>query len=223
MRRVKTSSDQNQKTLPIKDVRQQNNMLYYWLNKRDTAQSKNKKYLADRNYMFLFVSLNTAFRCEDVLQLRPMDLDGGYVRIKENKTGKTQNFRLNPRVYSEIQDYVERNEIANYDYMFQSQRKDGVIQCITRQQALNIVHETGKAIGIKYKFGVHSLRKTFGYNYIKKGGNLLNLMKMYNHSSPATTLLYVMWSNDDIEQEREKIFNGVTGKKQSKKGQKTEK
>ena len=87
-RRVKTSADQNDKTLPIKDIKQQNNMLYYWLNKKNKANGSNA-YIADRNYLFIFLGLNTAFRAEDLLQLRPKDLDGGYVRIKENKTGKT--------------------------------------------------------------------------------------------------------------------------------------
>ena len=36
-RRVKTSADQNDKTLPIKDIKQQNNMLYYWLNKKNKS------------------------------------------------------------------------------------------------------------------------------------------------------------------------------------------
>ena len=207
-RRVKTSADQNDKTLPIKDIKQQNNMLYYWLNKKSKANGANA-YIADRNYLFIFLGLNTAFRAEDLLQLRPKDLDGGYVRIKENKTGKTQNFKMNNQVYKEVQEYCKRNDIGDYDYLFQSRRKDGVIRAISRQQAWRMVKNTGKAVGIKYKFGVHSLRKTFGYNFISKGGNVLTLMKMYNHSSPAITLLYVMWGTDDVENERNNVFNGV--------------
>ena len=46
-RRVKTSADQNDKTLPIKDIKQQNNMLYYWLNKKNKANGYNA-YIADR-------------------------------------------------------------------------------------------------------------------------------------------------------------------------------
>lgn len=208
-RRIKTSSDQNEKTLPFKDVRQQNNLLYYWLNKRDTTTSESKRYIYDRNWCFMFLGLNTAFRCEDLLQLRPNDLDGGYVRIKENKTGKTQNFRLNNQVYKAIKDYQERNNIKPYDYLFRSRQNNGIINAISREQGYRIVKEAGKAIGIKYKFGVHSLRKTFGYNFITKGGNVMTLMKMYNHSSPETTLLYVMWGTDEIEKERMNIFNGV--------------
>lgn len=209
-RRVKTRKDDNNKVLPIKDVRQQNEMLRYWLVRRDREITPQRKFLADRNYMLILLGLNTAFRCEDLLQLRPKDLEGGYVRIKENKTGKTQNFRMNSILKREVEAYCKRNDILPNEYLFKSRRTDGIIKCISRQQALRIVNETGKAIGIKYKFGVHSLRKTFGYNYIKGGENIMNLMKMYNHSSPTTTLLYVMWGTDDTEEARSNIFNGIT-------------
>ena len=47
--------------------------------------------------------------------------------------------------------------------------------------------------------------------YMINGGNLLTLMKMYNHDKPSTTLLYVMWDTVDAEKEREATFIG--GKK----------
>lgn len=211
-RRVKRNSDQNEKTLPIKDIRQQNNLCYYWLNKRSAAKSTKKRRIYDRNYMFIFLGLNTAFRCEDLLQLRPHDFAGGYMRIKENKTGKTQNFRMNAKVYGEIRDYCDRNNIQEYDYLFQSQRSDGIIGAITRQQAHKVMKEGCAHVGIRYKVGPHSLRKTFGYNYMRNGGNIYTLMKMYNHSSTDTTQLYIMWTTDETEKERMTIFNGVASR-----------
>ena len=83
-----------------------------------------------------------------------------------------------------------------------------VIYPITRQNARNICKEVADAVGIDFKFGLHSLRKTFGYMYIKKGGNVMTLMKMYNHYSPDVTLLYVMWGKEDAESDRESTFIG---------------
>ena len=71
--------------------------------------------------------------------------------------------------------------------------------------------KVAEAVGIDFKFGLHSLRKTFGYMYILNGGNIITLMKMYNHDEPSTTLLYVMWNREDAEREREAVFIG--GKK----------
>ena len=210
-RRIKYFAGQKE-TQPIKDVKQLQSLLYYLLSKVDKAKSDVKKYQADRNYMLVLVGLNTAFRAEDLLQLRVIDLNG-YVSIKENKTGKMQNFKMNKEFQKEVDAYVKRWELSKYDYMFLGQKKIVNGQKynlpINRQQGHRIVSRAGDEIGIKFVFGLHSLRKTFGYQYINRGGNVLTLMKMYNHDSPDVTLRYVCWGKEDAEKERENTYIGV--------------
>lgn len=210
-RRIKYFAGQKE-TQPIKDVKQLQALLYYLLSKVDKAKSDVKKYQADRNYMLVLVGLNTAFRAEDLLQLRVIDLNG-YVSIKENKTGKMQNFKMNKEFQKEVEAYVERWQLSKYDYMFLGQKKIVNGQKynlpINRQQGHRIVSRAGDEIGIKFVFGLHSLRKTFGYQYINRGGNVLTLMKMYNHDSPDVTLRYVCWGKEDAEKERENTYIGV--------------
>ena len=210
-RRIKYFAGQKE-TQPIKDVKQLQSLLYYLLSKVDKAKSDVKKYQADRNYMLVLVGLNTAFRAEDLLQLRVIDLNG-YVSIKENKTGKMQNFKMNKEFQKEVDAYVERWQLSKYDYMFLGQKKIVNGQKynlpINRQQGHRIVSRAGDEIGIKFVFGLHSLRKTFGYQYINRGGNVLTLMKMYNHDSPDVTLRYVCWGKEDAEKERENTYIGV--------------
>jgi len=210
-RRIKYFAGQKE-TQPIKDVKQLQALLYYLLSKVDKAKSDVKKYQADRNYMLVLVGLNTAFRAEDLLQLRVIDLNG-YVSIKENKTGKMQNFKMNKEFQKEVDAYVERWNLSKYDYMFLGQKKIVNGQKynlpINRQQGHRIVSRAGDEIGIKFVFGLHSLRKTFGYQYINRGGNVLTLMKMYNHDSPDVTLRYVCWGKEDAEKERENTYIGV--------------
>jgi len=210
-RRIKYFAGQKE-TQPIKDVKQLQALLYYLLSKVDKAKSDVKKYQADRNYMLVLVGLNTAFRAEDLLQLRVIDLNG-YVSIKENKTGKMQNFKMNKEFQKEVDAYVERWNLSKYDYMFLGQKKIVNGQKynlpINRQQGHRIVSRAGDEIGIKFVFELHSLRKTFGYQYINRGGNVLTLMKMYNHDSPDVTLRYVCWGKEDAEKERENTYIGV--------------
>lgn len=210
-RRIKYFAGQKE-TQPIKDVKQLQALLYYLLSKVDKAKSDVKKYQADRNYMLVLVGLNTAFRAEDLLQLRVIDLNG-YVSIKENKTGKMQNFKMNKEFQKEVDAYVKRWNLSKYDYMFLGQKKIVNGQKynlpINRQQGHRIVSRAGDEIGIKFVFGLHSLRKTFGYQYINRGGNVLTLMKMYNHDSPDVTLRYVCWGKEDAEKERENTYIGV--------------
>ena len=210
-RRIKYFAGQKE-TQPIKDKKQLQALLYSLLNKIDKAKSDVKRYQAYRNYMLVLVGLNTAFRAEDLLQLRVCDLNG-YISIKENKTGKMQNFKMNKDFKAEVDKYVTTFNLGRYEYMFMGQKTvvDGKPYAlpINRQQGHRIVSQAGKAIGIQFVFGLHSLRKTFGYQYINNGGQILTLMKMYNHDSPDVTLRYVCWGRDDAEKARADTYIGV--------------
>ena len=217
-RRIKKTGGQEQ-TLPIKDKKTLDRVMTYLINEKEHAKSKIKQYQAYRNYILFLIGFNTAFRAEDLLQLRVKDVIKGYISIKENKTGKMQNFRMNKQLHEEITKYIETYELKNNDYLFMGQKKKDTFQGktknilypITRQNTRLIFRKVAEAVGIDFKFGLHSLRKTFGYMYILNGGNIITLMKMYNHDEPSTTLLYVMWNREDAEREREAVFIG--GKK----------
>ncbi len=217
-RRIKSTGGQEQ-TLPIKDKKMLDRVMLYLIKQKEHSKSKIKEYQAYRNYILFLIGFNTAFRAEDLLQLRVKDVIKGYVSIKENKTGKMQNFRMNKQLHEEITKYIETYELKNNDYLFMGQKKKDTFQGktknilypITRQNTRLIFRKVAEAVGIDFKFGLHSLRKTFGYMYILNGGNIITLMKMYNHDEPSTTLLYVMWNREDAEREREAVFIG--GKK----------
>ena len=219
MRRIKGFGGQH-KTLPIKNPKLINELMYYLQNKIQRTKTNIKKYQADRNYIMILIGLNTAFRAEDLLQLRVVDVIKGYISIKENKTGKTQNFRMKKELHEDIQNYISKYKLLDYDYMFRGQKKKvngkAYIYPITRQMGYKIVNDSGKAVGIDFVFGLHSLRKTFGYQYINNGGNILTLMKMYNHSSTIETQMYVMWGNEDAEEDRTKIYIGGVHRKGKK-------
>jgi len=217
-RRIKKFNGQHE-TQPIKDSRQIHELLFYLLGQVDRAKTPVKKYQADRNYTMILTGMNTAFRAEDLLQLRVIDVLNGYISIKENKTGKFQNFRMNKSFHEELIRYIERWELTKHDYLFRGQKTivDGkkYIYPINRQQGHRIVSEAGKAIGINFVFGLHSLRKTFGYQFYSNGGNLLTLMKMFNHDDPNVTTRYICWGKEDIEKSREATYIGLPPKKRA--------
>lgn len=208
-RRIKFFAGQHS-TQPIKDIRQLKELFAYLQRRTEKAKSEVKRYQADRNYMLVLIGVNTAFRAEDLLQLRVCDVVKGYVSIKENKTGKMQNFRMNGQLHEAIVQYCEHWKLTSHDYLFRGQKNfedgKGYVYPINRQMAYSIVTKACRAVGIDYVVGMHGLRKTFGYHYIKNGGNVITLMKMYNHDSPDVTLLYVCWGREDAEGERQKFF-----------------
>ena len=215
-RRLKKSGGK-EKTLPIKDEKLFKRVMDYLRYQSSIAKTEIKKYQADRNYMLFLIGFNTAFRAEDLLQLRVKDVEKGYVSIKENKTGKWQHFRMNKELHNEIMNYINKYKLNSNSYLFMGQKKKDtykgvtrdVIYPITRQNCrCSIFAKVIKACGIDFKFGLHSLRKTFGYMWIKNGGKLVTLQKMYNHDAPSTTMLYVMWDINDVEEDRESIYIG---------------
>ena len=213
-RRIKSFGGQ-QATIPLKNERDMNAIMNYFLIQREKAKTEIKRSQADRNWFLCLIGFNTAFRAEDLLQLRVLDLENGYVHIKENKTGKMQNFRLNKLLHEDILEYVERNHLTSYDYLFFGQKNKNFP--ITRQQADRILKKAAKEVKLKQRFSLHSMRKTFGYHYIKNGGNILTLMKMYNHDETSTTEIYICWGTDDAESDRSKIYNGAVHRKGKKK------
>lgn len=214
-RRIKTFGGQN-RTLPIKDIRMLNRIIDYLIYEKEHANTSNKFYLKYRNYMLILIGINTAFRAEDLLQLKVKNVEKGYMSIKENKTGKIQNFPLNKKFHQKILEYIKTFDLKENDYLFMGQKSKNtykgvtskVIYPITRQNCAHLFKKIAKDCGITFKFGLHSLRKTFGYMYILNGGKLVTLQRMYNHDKPTTTLFYIMWDSADLEKERSAKFLG---------------
>ena len=139
-RRIKLFGGQEM-TLPVKEPKLMDRIFTYLIYQKEHAETEIKKYQAYRNYMLFLIGFNTAFRAEDLLQLRVKDVYKGYVSIKENKTGKMQNFRMNKQLHEEIIKYVDEFKLKDNDYLFMGQKtKDtykgkswNVIYPITRQ------------------------------------------------------------------------------------------
>lgn len=213
-KRVIKSIVNKKATVPIKDKKEMDAITNYFLIKRENAKTEIKRSQSDRNWMLCLLGFNTAFRAEDLLQLKVCELEGGFISIKENKTGKVQSFRMNQYLYEDILEYIDRNNLSKYDYMFFGQKNRHM--AITRQQADTILKEAATETKLKSRFSMHSMRKTFGYRYYKDGGKLLTLMKMYNHTEPTVTLIYICWETDDAEKERTQIYNAGIHRKGKK-------
>jgi len=213
-RRIKTFGGQ-QATIPLKSEKDMNAIMNYFLIQRETAKTIPKRRQADRNWFLCLMGFNTAFRAEDLLQLRVIDLEKGYMHIKENKTGKMQNFRINKYLHEDILDYVKRNELTSYDYLFFGQKNRSFP--ITRQQADRILKKAAKSIKLKQAFYPPPPRKKNFFFLKKKKKNNTHIIffypKMYNHDETSTTEIYICWGTDDAENDRSTIYNGAVHRK----------
>lgn len=140
---------------------------------------------SERDYIMFLIGCNTGLRISDILPLTFSDAAGDIIYIRERKTKKFREFPLNDFLRKEIRHYsFERDP---YDYMFES--REG-FKPISRQRAYQIIRNACEQFGLK-GIGTHTLRKTFGFHYYKKTGDVVTLQEIYGHSDPSVTLRYI--------------------------------
>lgn len=186
-----------------------NNMMVDCKKRRQQAEEAgylSDAYLWDRNYMMQVVGINTAFRIEDILQLKVDNFNDGIIYLREYKTGKEQQFELNSNLWKDIQNYINRNKLVSGEFLFKSRK--GVNKPITRQRAWQVIKELAKKAGVNYTVGPHSLRKYFARQFYEKTGDIITLQRMLNHSSPQVTLIYICWGDDNIYSARKNFYLG---------------
>lgn len=199
-------------TIPIKSKQDLNLLMNYLIRRIEEQNTKIKKQQARRNWMIVLMGFNTAFRAEDLIQLKVSDVKKGYFSIRENKTGKVQNYRINNNLYEDIKKYIEDNELYDSDYLFGTQKNRGLTP-MTRQQLDRVLKEAADAIKLRQSFSAHSLRKTWAYQKYKDGTPLLTISKMLNHYDVEETLLYICWGDEDVDLEREATYYGGVHRK----------
>ena len=149
-----------------------------------------------RDYLLFDLGINIGLRISDLLQLKVKDVKNNYeINLKEKKTGKRNNPRINARLQEELNEYV--TGMNEKEYLFQSRKGDN--KPISRVQAYRVLKKAGKEIG-QQKVGTHTLRKTFGYHHYKKNKDVALLQRIFNHSSPSITLDYIGITQDEINE-----------------------
>ncbi|MDN6161717.1 MAG: site-specific integrase, partial [Atopostipes sp.] len=155
-----------------------------------------------RDYALFVVGINVALRITDLLALKWSDIldeKGNFkeIRIFEGKTNKERRIQLNRPSQRALRELLGSLDGYSFDdYLFQS--REGAQKALSRQQALNILKDAAKAVGIKDNVGTHSLRKTWGYHAWKKGFNPAIIMETLNHSNLTVTKRYLGIRQDDI-------------------------
>lgn len=172
----------------------------------ETKEDQEQYYLWYRNYMILHLGRNLAFRIEDELQLKTDNFKNGGIYTREFKTGKEQTFELHPSLAKDIEEYINKFELVDGEYLFKSRK--GVNKPITRQRAWQIIKQLANEVKINYVVGCHSLRKYFARTYYEQTGDLIGLSEMLNHSSERVTLIYICWEADDKEEKRKGFYLG---------------
>ncbi len=144
---------------------------------------------------------NLALRISDLLSLT-MDqcreaLDNGTLRIQEGKTNKWRYIHLNLTAKSIMQERSTAHPDDVYLFQSKSNRAKAIIKPLSRQAVWKAFQAIGEIIGVP--LGTHSMRKTRGRFLYDDGVPIEKICLMLNHASPATTLLYIGITQNDID------------------------
>ena len=161
------------------------------------------KLLSDspRDRLLFVMGINNGLRVGDLLKLRVSDVRGlkvgDTVSIREGKTGKQNILVINKPVYDALKTYLECKKPEDEDYLFESRKGKGAL---TIQAVNNKVKKWTASINLKGNYGVHSLRKTWGYFQRTVYGVGFELIcKRFNHSSPSITMRYLGIEDREVQ------------------------
>ncbi|WP_130808278.1 tyrosine-type recombinase/integrase [Senegalia massiliensis] len=176
---------------PIRDIKKINAMKNY-LKGKDI-----------RDYTMFVLGINIALRISDLLNLKWSDVlkenkrSFKEVNLIEKKTKKERKIKLNKTSQKALRELLNNSDTLSMDdYIFKS--REGNNKPLTRQQALNILKNGAKVVGIEDNVGTHTLRKTWGYHAWKNGFNPALIMENLNHSNLNVTKRYLGIRQDDI-------------------------
>ena len=163
-----------------------------------------------RDYALFVCGLNFALRVSDLLRLRVSDVRdaNGSVKesftLREKKTNKEKVVTINRGAREALEVYFHHVDIERDAPLFVNPSTGRPLH---RTQVYRLLNQWTWSAGLRnVRIGTHSLRKSFGYAAFKHGVPIELLQKKFGHSSPATTLLYVGITADDIRKIEEEII-----------------
>lgn len=167
------------------------------INDLNKIRAELKKY-NEMYYLIFEIGISVGLRVSDILSLTVSDVKDDVTSIKEQKTGKTKQFKIKPELKSEILNYVKKNNRTRFIFETSWSKCSG--EHIKRIQVYRVLNKCAQKAGYFQKIGTHTMRKTFGYHFYKQTKDVVLLQKIFNHSSPAVTLLYIGITQDRIDE-----------------------
>jgi len=158
----------------------------------------------EKAYILFMIGLTTGYRGGDLIKLTVGDIreaiGTGKLAVLEEKTEDTRKVPFKRVVFLSdkfrkfLSDYVKGKDDAEYICWSQKGKGEGNLKEHIRRDSLGkIFKKSCKRLGIAdISVGVHTPRKTYGYNqYIAHEKDINFVQELFGHSKPKTTRDYV--------------------------------
>jgi integrase len=162
---------------------------------------KGKNY---RDYLIFEIGIHTGMRASDLLKLRVKDVLDKEILIKESKTGKKRDILFQDHIVKKVRGYAEDNFLHKNDYIFLSKKVKK--KPLTTGHARNIIKDACEKCNISGKFGMHTLRKVFGYFCYKDNKDIVAVQELFKHRDTSVTMRYI---GLDVRKTKHKLKNMI--------------
>lgn len=112
------------------------------------------------------------------------------------KRGKLVTVYISDKLYPILADYIENIRDSDSDYLFATKRTGSVSQDYIN----NALRAAAKRLDLNKKVTCHTLRRSFATNLLRKGVSIVNISKLLDHESIATTYIYLDIQPDELQE-----------------------
>ncbi|MFL8712835.1 tyrosine-type recombinase/integrase [Clostridioides sp. GD02377] len=161
---------------------------------KDIDKVKRYLYERDKRYYLIFVlGINTGLRISDIVKLKVSQVyKRTHVYLKEQKTSKTNNTKINASAREAINEYC--CNLSKDDYLFISQKGEH----LKEKTAYKVLKKAFKKCRLRGNFGTHTLRKTYAWHMNKTEG-LEVVQWALNHANQSDTLVYLGMKQEALD------------------------
>lgn len=155
--------------------------------------NKAKEYSPSFLYPYFLALVHTGARRAEIIALewKDVDLSNNLLRIVDVKGGTQRPVKMSP---------VLRKLIENHPRSSKHVFCNPMGEKIGRSQLHRHIMSFQYAYPHHKKWGLHSFRHSFAYNFLKNGGQMYELMAVLGHKSIALTIdLYGKLRSEDVE------------------------
>jgi integrase len=164
-----------------------------------------------REKALLTLGFCTGYRISELLSLRVSDIATNgvihshvTVKASNTKTKQGRTVLLNSdarKALTSLVDWLKMKGISDGPLFLSRKTTDGNAKAISRQHAHDLIKALFAAIGEYGNVSTHSLRKTFAkFAYDQLGGKLEKVQVALGHKSITSTIAYLSFNHDDIDQ-----------------------
>ena len=143
----------------------------------------------------LYLLIDTGARVNEALTLtrNAVDFDESLVTLN-GKGGKTRTVPICPEVRRVLYRWLDSHE---HNLVFCTKNGGPMLYSNLKRDFLTVL----KAVGVEKTEGAfHAFRRYFGKDYLRRGGNLLYLKRLFGHSTMAMVQRYVEAEEEELRE-----------------------